>query len=120
MQVIAMQRAVVSRSKRWLILVAFLPNIGCAPMPDGDPVMQQSDHSQSLVFQISGDTQPCVGVGPRRCLLVNGELFYDSIEGYDHVEGRSARICVLRTRRNEPIPADASIYEYRAIECSGE
>ena len=68
-------------------------------------------------FDIAAQTQPCVGVGPMQCLIVNGEFFYNSIEGYTHVEGEAAQICVAKTRRPAPVPADAGIYLYRAVPC---
>ncbi len=68
-------------------------------------------------FDIAAQTQPCVGVGPMQCLVVNGKFFYNSIEGYTHVEGEAAQICVAKTRRPDPVPADAGIYLYRAVPC---
>ena len=69
------------------------------------------------VFNIAAHETDCVGVGPRQCLIVNDELFYDSIEGYQHVEGQAARVCVEKTKRPEPIPADASSLIYRQVPC---
>ncbi|MDE1466291.1 DUF4377 domain-containing protein [Aurantiacibacter sp. D1-12] len=69
------------------------------------------------LFEISAHSVPCEGVGPMRCLIVNDELFYDAIEGYEHVEGQSASICVERARRPAPVPADASLYTYRRVPC---
>lgn len=78
---------------------------GCLPA-DSPP------EDAAVLFRIAPDTVPCAGVGPRRCLMVNDALFYDSIEGYTHVEGQGAEIYVIRKRRPEPVPADASIYTY--------
>ena len=50
-----------------------------------------------------------------RCLVVNGEYFYDVIDGYRHIEGQPARIYVERTERPEPVPADAGGFLYRRI-----
>lgn len=81
----------------------------CGPT---DPEASGVEH-----FSIAANRVDCVGVGPMRCLLVNGALFYDSIEGYDHVEGQAAEICVTKTRRPDPIPADASSFVYRQVPC---
>lgn len=76
------------------------------------------ERGKTETFDISAETVECVRVGPMRCLIVSGELFYDQIEGYDHVEGQSAVICVSKASRPEPIPADASAIEYRRVACS--
>ena len=77
-----------------------------------------TEHIQSadiLTFHIAPYTQECVGVGPMTCLVVNGELFYDSIEDFEFEEGTEYEITVARTER-ENVPADASIYQYRRVE----
>ena len=70
------------------------------------------------VFEIAPDTVQCEGVGPQRCLVVNGEFFYDEIAGYTHRDGQAARICVLRIQSDASVPADASLYTYRQVSCS--
>ncbi len=61
----------------------------------------------------------CVGVGPRKCLEVNGQLFYESIDGFKHEEGYTYRLKIERydafPGEEEP-PQDASRYGYRLIE----
>ena len=60
----------------------------------------------------------CVGVGPMKCLEVDGLLFYDSISGFEHEEGFSYRLKIERYEAypgREP-PQDASRYGYRLIE----
>ncbi len=82
------------------------------------PVAPQAEEGE--VFNIAAQKKDCVGVGPMRCLVVNGSLFYDTIEGYQHVDGQEARICVVTTKRPEPIPADASSVTYRQVPCKAE
>ena len=61
----------------------------------------------------------CVGVGPRKCLEVNGQLFYEGIDGFKHEEGYTYRLKIERydafPGEEEP-PQDASRYGYRLIE----
>ena len=60
----------------------------------------------------------CVGVAPMKCLEVDGLLFYESIEGFEHEEGFSYRLKIERYEAypgREP-PQDASRYGYRLIE----
>lgn len=68
-----------------------------------------------LTFSIAPNKQDCVGVAPMKCLVVNGDLFYDSIEGFEFEEGTEYEITVARTER-ENVPADASKYKYRRVE----
>lgn len=76
------------------------------------PNIQEAD---LLTFNIAPYKQDCVGVAPMKCLVVNGELFYDSIEGFEFEEGTEYELLVARTER-EKVPADASIYQYRRVE----
>lgn len=60
----------------------------------------------------------CVGVAPMRCMVVDGGLFYDEIEGFEHEAGYRYRI---RMERYDPWggeepPADASAWGYRLVE----
>lgn len=67
---------------------------------------------------IGPELEDCVGVAPMRCMVVDGELFYDEIEGFEHEEGYRYRI---RMERYDPWgggepPADASARGYRLVE----
>ena len=61
----------------------------------------------------------CVGVGPRQCMVVDGSLFYDAIDGFDYEEGYRYRLRIEQydawPGQEEP-PADAGRYGYRLIE----
>ena len=78
--------------------------------------LARTDHSAVILFVIEAHTVPCEGLVPRRCLVVNGEYFYDVIDGYRHVEGRPARIYVERRKRPEPVPADVGDFVYRRVD----
>lgn len=56
---------------------------------------------------VAAERRPCVGVGPQECLVVNGENFFDEIEGFEHQPGQSCRIRVRKTKIANP-PADGS------------
>lgn len=77
--------------------------------------LARTDRPEVILFDIEAHTVPCQGVAPMRCLVVNGEYFYDRIDGYRHIEGQPARIYVERTERPEPLPADAGGFLYRRI-----
>lgn len=76
-----------------------------------------SAEEKKLVFEIDANTAHCVGVAPMRCLVVNGEYFYESIAGYRHTEGTATKICVLRSKRTEPVPADLGAFSYTRVPC---
>ena len=88
-----------------LFTVACMPNGGTGA--DGD----------IETFHIAANTASCQGVAPMRCLIVNGQLFYDPIDGYEHVEDQSAKICTIASPRSEPLPADVGSHEYRRVRC---
>ena len=57
----------------------------------------------------------CVGVAPQMCLVVNDELFYDEIDGFDHQPGYAYRLRIERYDRwpgQTEIPQDVGRYRY--------
>ena len=74
------------------------------------------EDSVAEVFNIAANTEACQGIGPMRCLVVNDKLFYVRINGYEHVEGQPAKICVVRSRRPKPIGADQNPFLYRRVD----
>jgi len=67
-----------------------------------------------LTFTIEPELVECVGVGPMECMVVNGEYFYDSIDGFVFEPGFWYILEVARTER-ENVPADASAYQYSLV-----
>ena len=74
---------------------------------------------ESLKMFVKESKVPCQGVVPMECLQVKydkekeWQLFYDHIEGFNFEKGNRYEIMVTRTKRSEPIPADASSYQYK-------
>ena len=70
---------------------------------------------------IKADLVDCEGVAPQTCMevaeSVEGpyELFYDTIEGYGHVEGSPAIVDVVIEDVDDP-PADGSSLKYTLVE----
>jgi len=81
----------------------------CADETDVDCVMEVS---------VGPELEDCVGSAPMRCMVVDGELFYDDIEGFEHEAGYRYRLRLERYDRwqGQAPPADASKYGYRLIE----
>ncbi len=48
--------------------------------------------SSALVICGLGSMLDCVGLGPRKCLEVNGRFFYEGIDGFKHEEGYTYRL----------------------------
>lgn len=66
-------------------------------------------------FNIDSELKDCVAVGPQKCMVVNGEYFYDSIQGFEFESGFEYELKVKKTER-ENVPADASMYVYSLVE----
>lgn len=61
----------------------------------------------------------CTGSAPQLCLVVDGELFYDEIEGFEHEAGYIYRLRIEEYDRwpgQTEIPQDAGRYGYRLLE----
>ena len=61
----------------------------------------------------------CVGSHPQQCLVVDGELFYDPIDGFRHQTGYRYRLRIERYDRfpgQTEIPQDTGRYGYRLLE----
>ncbi len=82
-----------------------------------DPSKATTD-GEILTFIISPHRVDCMGVGPMKCLVVNGEYFYQPIIGFDFQPGFEFELTVRKAQKFTPenAPADASLYEYHLIE----
>ena len=70
-----------------------------------------------LEFSVGPERVACVGAAPMECLVVDGELFYEEIEGFEFESGYRYRVEVERYERwpgREP-PQDAGRYGYRLV-----
>ena len=58
----------------------------------------------------------------REPVWLDGTLFYDSIEGFSHIEGCSSELDIARDQvyTAENAPADASLYRYRLLDIMSE
>ncbi|QLH02472.1 MBL fold metallo-hydrolase [Nitrosopumilus cobalaminigenes] len=77
--------------------------------------------SETKILYIDSKLVDCVGVGPQKCMNVRESMdfswknFYDSIKGFDYVEGKSYKISVKVTDVENP-PADSSSKKYELVE----
>ena len=78
----------------------------------------QPGEKVELLVTVGSELEDCGGANPMKCLVVNGEPFFDTIEGFDFEEGFYYRLKIERTDLypgQEP-PQDASRYRYRLLE----
>lgn len=74
-----------------------------------------------LVVEVGPELVDCIGVAEQTCLMVDGDLFYDDIVGFDHEAGyryslKLKRTLAWGTTDPEKIPADAGLYKYELSE----
>lgn len=75
-------------------------------------------YSEVREVVVGPELKDCVGVGPMKCMVVDGLLFYDGIDGFDYQEGYEYRLRIEQFDAwpgQEP-PQDAGRYGYRLIE----
>lgn len=93
--------------------------ITCGGQGDGGTPEAPDATGEILTVTIGPELVDCVAVGPWECMVVDGELFYEAIDGFDYEEGYTYRIRMERydawPDQDEP-PQDASKYGYRLIE----
>ncbi len=81
----------------------------------GETALVAPEPEVTEVFLVGPDLVPCEGVAPMECMVVNGRLFYDVINGFTHEPGFYQVIRVRVTTLENP-PADAGMYEYTFVD----
>jgi len=79
----------------------------------------------SLELTVGPERKECFGFGRKDCLVVDGNLFYDEINGFTHKPGYRQTIIVERSLRwgstnQEDIPQDTGLYSFAFIELVSE
>ena len=77
------------------------------------------DDTEVLEVTVGPELEECVGAFPMNCMVVDGGLFYDPIDGFDYEPGYEYRLKIERYDRwpdREEPPQDAGKYGYRLIE----
>ncbi|ODA35730.1 hypothetical protein A8L45_03065 [Veronia pacifica] len=71
-----------------------------------------------LVVDIAPKMENCTGLIPMKCLVVDGDLFYDRIQGFRFQEGYyyKVKMAVEPAYPQGVVPADASPYKYTLVE----
>lgn len=69
---------------------------------------------RTLAIEIEAYKQDCGDAEPAMCLVANGELLYDNIQGFDFVEGNTYSMIVAQIDQ-EDTPEKANQYQYRLV-----
>ena len=123
--IVGMRRVVIA-----LAGVAMVAAVACGGSAPSATAVPQVVHNDLLFCQddmavecvedvvIGPELEDCVGVAPMRCMVVDGELFYGEIEGFEHEAGYQYLIRMERYDPwgGRPPPADASWRGYRLVE----
>lgn len=71
-----------------------------------------------LLVQVGSELVPCDMTESMTCMVVNGDVFHDTIEGFEYEEGFIYRLRIEREDlypNSEP-PLDMSRYRYRLVD----
>ncbi|OYD23893.1 DUF4377 domain-containing protein [Oceanimonas baumannii] len=92
---------------------------GCSA---GEQQDSMSAGTEVMTVTVGPQQADCVGVGPMKCLVVDGQLFYDRISGFEFEPGYQQTLQIERRQRFTPdnAPADASLYQYRLLQVLGK
>lgn len=76
---------------------------------------------QIEILQIAPHKKSCFGAFPMQCLVVNGDYFYDHIEGFEFEDGYRYILKVSKIQYCNPeilndCPQDIGIYKYSLLE----
>ena len=98
---------------RWFFLFALFLTACIGPL---DP--NNSEYIEIREVTVGPALARCYGVGEQTCMIVDGSLFYDGIEGFNFEAGFNYR---LRIGKYDPYnggepPQDAGQYNYRLLE----
>ena len=77
------------------------------------------DESDVQVVTVGPRLMDCVGSHPMRCMVVDGEYFYQTIEGFEFEEGFTYQLRIEKYDAfpdNPEPPADAGKYGYQLVE----
>ena len=99
--------------KLFIVLFMLVVFSGCDDNTTNSTV---SNNSSIEIFNIASKKVACYGTGSYSCLVVNGETFYDNIDGFNFQQGYKYVIKVEKKEKQKPIPADGSKYTYKLVE----
>lgn len=113
---------VVSRKKDFFMKKIILSIITICILQSGcnSSSLQSEKNTKPLstnkVFLVGHQLVDCEGVAKRKCMVVNGELFYNTIEGFVYEEGYHYILDVKEVHTIEDeVPAGGSSISYQLL-----
>lgn len=70
-----------------------------APLSQIETCADETDVDCMLEVSVGPNLEDCAGSAPMRCMVVDGYLFYDAIDGFEHEAGYRYRIRMERYDR---------------------
>lgn len=101
------------------LAAAIAAGLACTAPPPEPPTPTPTPDATVLEVTVGPAREECTGSAPQLCLVVNGELFYDEIQGFQHEAGYRYRLRIEQYDRwpgQAEIPQDAGRYAYRLLE----
>lgn len=104
--------------KVFTLALVLMVAVACVPVTQ--PAVPQQDATERIVY-VGPTLVDCEGEGPQKCMLVKEDpneeygLFYDTIEGFDFVEGNEFVLRVAETEVSNP-PVGGSSLQWTLIE----
>ena len=101
---------------------AVAPTDTPAPIATAMPASPGDDGNVREVT-VGPELEACDGPFPQQCLVVDGELFYDAIEGFEREAGYRYRLRIEQYDRfpgQTEIPQDTGRYGYRLVAVLGK
>ena len=104
---------------------SLMPTDAPAPMATPMPASPGDGDADGAVREVTvgPEREACHGPFPQQCLVVDGELFYDAIEGFEHEAGYRYRLRIEQYDRfpgETEIPQDTGRYGYRLVAVLGK
>ncbi len=87
--------------------------------PEPEKTMPEKTVTDKIMEVTVGPAKvDCAGVGPMKCLVVDGKMFYQKIDGFTFEEGFDYRLKIRQVQVHTPetAPADAGLYRYQLVE----
>lgn len=93
---------------------AMICTMQCVLVCEFSSDVDSTPKSTMKLITVSPELNDCVGVGPQKCMVVDGLNFYDNIKGFEFAEGFEYKLEVKVTEL-ENVPMDSSSLSYELV-----
>ena len=89
----------------------------CQPTTSSNNNWQPPDSDyEEETFLVDSQKAECFSVENKKCLIVNGNYFYDPIKGFNFESGYIYELNVRKKKLEGAVPADSSGYSYELVQ----